>query len=64
MPDMRAIFYAAGPDIRKGATLRPFENVNLYPFIAHLLQLDAPPGDGKLSVLEGILKTSVADPAP
>jgi len=64
MLSMRAIFYAAGPDIRKGATLRPFENVNLYPFIAHLLQLDAPPGDGKLSVLEGILKTSVADPAP
>ncbi len=64
MPTMRAIFYAEGPDIRKGVTLRPFENVNLYPFIAQLLQLDAPPSDGKLSVLEGVLKTPPAEPAP
>ena len=64
MPTMRAIFYAEGPDIRKGATLRPFENVNLYPFIAQLLQLDAPPSDGKLSVLEGALKSAPAEPAP
>jgi alkaline phosphatase D len=63
VPNMRAIFYAAGPDIRKGATLRPFENVNLFPFIADLLQLDAPPSDGKLSVLEGILQnTAATDP--
>jgi alkaline phosphatase D len=62
MPNMRAIFYATGPDIRSGATLRPFENVNLYPFIADLLQLDAPASDGKLSVLEGILKAPVAEP--
>jgi alkaline phosphatase D len=57
-PNMRAIFYADGPDIRKGATLRSFENVNLYPLIAAILQLDAPPNDGKLSVLEGILETT------
>jgi predicted AlkP superfamily pyrophosphatase or phosphodiesterase len=62
MPSMRAIFYAAGPDIRKGSTLRPFENVNIYPFIAALLQLDAPASDGKLSVLEGILKAPPAEP--
>ena len=64
MPSMRAIFYAEGPDIRKGTTLRSFENVNLYPFIAQLLQLDAPPSDGKLSVLEGALKSSPSEPAP
>jgi alkaline phosphatase D len=63
MPNMRAIFYAVGPDIRKGATLQPFENVNLYPFIAALLQFDAPASDGKLSVLEGILKSPAAEPA-
>ena len=61
MPSMRAIFYAEGPDIRKGATVRAFENVNLYPFLAQILGLDAPATDGKLSVLQGILKTPPAE---
>jgi alkaline phosphatase D len=57
MTNMRAVFYAEGPDIRKGVTLRPFENVNVYPFVAYLLGLDAPASDGKLSVLQGVLRT-------
>lgn len=55
MPSMRAIFYAVGPDIRPGATVKPFENVNLYPLIAHILDLDPPKTDGSLNVLSGIL---------
>jgi predicted AlkP superfamily pyrophosphatase or phosphodiesterase len=55
MKSMRAIFYAAGPDIRPGSTVRPFENVNVYPLVAHLLGLDAPKVDGSLNVLSGIL---------
>ena len=61
MTEMRAIFYAEGPDIRRGVTVRPFENVNLYPFVAELLGLDAPASDGKLSVLAGVLKTAPAE---
>src|SRR6202050_2394111 len=62
MPEMKAIFIAAGPDIRAGVTLEPFENVNVFPLIAKILGLDIAnlktgPIDGKLSVLEGILKT-------
>ncbi|HXM63152.1 MAG TPA: hypothetical protein VN950_19980, partial [Terriglobales bacterium] len=62
MPEMKAIFVASGPDIRAGVTLEPFENVNVYPLIAKILGLDianlkTEPIDGKLSVLEGILKT-------
>jgi hypothetical protein len=62
MPQMKAIFFAAGPDIRHGITLKPFENVNVYPLIAKILGLDITnlktgPIDGKLSVLEGILAT-------
>jgi len=62
MPEMKAIFVASGPDIRAGVTLEPFENVNVYPLIAKILGLDIAnlktgPIDGKLSVLEGILKT-------
>ena len=39
MPSMKAIFYAAGPDIRAGVTVAPFENVNVYPLIAKILGL-------------------------
>jgi len=56
---MRAIFYAEGPDIRRGVTVEPFENVNLYPFIAKILGLKIGTVDGDLKVLQGILQ-----PAP
>jgi alkaline phosphatase D len=55
VPEMRAIFYAEGPDIRRGTTLKPFENVNVYPFLAEILGLDAPTADGDASVLEPAL---------
>jgi hypothetical protein len=37
---MKAIFFAAGPDIRAGISLAPFENVDVYPFVARILGLD------------------------
>ncbi len=55
MNTMYAIFYAVGPDIRPDSTVKPFENVNVYPLIAHILGLDAPKVDGSLNVLSGIL---------
>jgi predicted AlkP superfamily pyrophosphatase or phosphodiesterase len=55
MPEMKAIFYAEGPDIRAGVRLKPFENVNLYPFLAEILGLDAPATDGNASLLEPAL---------
>jgi predicted AlkP superfamily pyrophosphatase or phosphodiesterase len=58
MPEMKAIFFAAGPDVRRGVQLRPFENVNIYPFIAEILGLKAPVVDGTLDVLRPALKTS------
>jgi len=36
--------------------LKPFENVNLYPFIAKMLELDPPAVDGTLGVLAPALK--------
>jgi alkaline phosphatase D len=56
MPEMKAIFFASGPDIRAGVKLQPFENVNIYPFIAEILDLKAPPVDGTLDVLRPALK--------
>src|ERR1700760_151039 len=55
VPEMGAIFYAAGPDIGKGVVLKPFENVDLYPFVAEILGLDAPATDGNASVLDPAL---------
>ena len=56
MPEMKASFFAAGPDILPGHTVRPFENVNLYPWLAHMLGLQAPKSDGSLNVLAGTLR--------
>ncbi|MGA8409732.1 MAG: ectonucleotide pyrophosphatase/phosphodiesterase, partial [Candidatus Acidiferrales bacterium] len=61
MPQMKAIFYAAGPDIRGGVKVAPFEDVNVYPLVAHILGLDIAhlktgAIDGRLAVLRGVLK--------
>jgi alkaline phosphatase D len=58
VPEMRAIFYAEGPDIRARVKVKPFENVNLYPFLAELLGLDAPETDGSAAILEPALATA------
>ncbi len=65
LAEMNALFVAEGPDIRAGATVAPFENVNLYPLLAEILGLDihalkTGPIDGKLSVLQPILRTNLA----
>jgi predicted AlkP superfamily pyrophosphatase or phosphodiesterase len=57
MPEMKAIFFAEGPDIRSGIQLKPFENVNIYPLIAEILGLTSPAVDGRLEVLRPALKT-------
>jgi predicted AlkP superfamily pyrophosphatase or phosphodiesterase len=50
---MQAIFYAVGPNVRPGTQLKPFENVNVFPFIVKILGLKSPPGiDGSEKVLD------------
>ena len=56
MPEMKASFFAAGPDLVAGKTVAPFENVNLYPWLAHLLGLHAPKSDGSLNILSATLR--------
>ena len=62
MKNMRAIFYAMGPDIRPGSTVDPFENVNVFPLIVRILGLDGVPNDGDGKVLEGILQPHTKEP--
>jgi hypothetical protein len=56
VPEMKASFFAAGPDIIAGKSVAPFENVNLYPWVAHLLGLQSPKTDGSMDVLGGTLR--------
>jgi arylsulfatase A-like enzyme len=63
MSSMRAVFVAAGPDIRPGSKLEPFENVNVFPLLAKILGLDAPAVDGNLDVLSKILKNNPDSPS-
>lgn len=47
-PEMHGIFLAAGPGIKRGATIPAFENIHIYPFLAELLHLNIPPDiDGR-----------------
>jgi predicted AlkP superfamily pyrophosphatase or phosphodiesterase len=54
---MGATFYAWGPAFKQGLTIPAFENVNVYPLIAHILGLTPPTDiDGDLKVLKGGLR--------
>lgn len=55
--NMHAIFYAIGDHFQKGKTIDSFENVNVYPAIAKILNLKTPDYvDGKEEVLLPIMK--------
>ena len=56
LPEMKASLFAAGPDIVEGKTVAPFENVNLYPWMAHILGLKTQKNDGSLNILAGTLR--------
>ncbi len=60
--EMKAVFFAAGPDIVKGKTVSPFENVNLYPWLAHILGLVPAKNDGSLNILAGTLRDNGNEP--
>ena len=62
MPEMKAIFFAEGPDIKAGSTLPVFRNVDVYPYIVRLLLLNGPASDGDVAVLGTTLLGYVAPP--
>jgi hypothetical protein len=53
VPEMKAIFYAEGPDVKPGVKLDSFENVDVYDFVAELLGLKPAKNDGDEKVLAG-----------
>lgn len=54
--DMRGIFFAVGPNIKKGKKIAPFQNIHVYPLVTKILGLETPAIDGKFEVLEEIYK--------
>ncbi len=54
-PDMRAIFIAHGPSLQKRVVLAPFDNVDVYPLLAHLLGIEPEPNDGKFNEVRAAL---------
>lgn len=55
-PTMRSVFVASGPAFRSGVVLAPFDNVDLYPLLAHLLDVTPAANDGDLSSTAAALK--------
>ena len=54
--DMRAIFVGHGPSFRKGVVIPPFDNVDVYPLLAHLLGVGAERNDGNLANVRAALR--------
>lgn len=55
-PEMRGIFYAAGPAIKSGVVIPAFQNVHIYPFIAEILGITPPKTDGEAAILRNALR--------
>lgn len=53
--DMHAIFYAKGPAFKVDKKVSTFQNVSVYPLIAHILGLQIDEVDGKLSDVKTML---------
>lgn len=55
-PAMRAVFVADGPSFADGATLPPFDNVDVYPLLMRLLGVPAQPNDGNPRTFDAVLR--------
>jgi predicted AlkP superfamily pyrophosphatase or phosphodiesterase len=51
LASMRAAFIARGPAFRKGAVIASFDNVDVYPLMARLLDIPARENDGDIAPL-------------
>uniref|UniRef100_A0A7M5WLL2 Uncharacterized protein n=1 Tax=Clytia hemisphaerica TaxID=252671 RepID=A0A7M5WLL2_9CNID len=54
--EMQTIFFASGPAFKKGVTMEAFDNVNVYPLLAHLLGIKPRPNNGTLTIFKHVLK--------
>lgn len=57
--DMKPFFRAVGPAFHKNLQVEPFETVNIYPLMCHILGIQPEVNDGHLSATKDMLITSV-----
>lgn len=57
-PDMHPFFLAHGPAFKENYLSEPFENVNIYPLMCHILGIGPAPNNGSLKAVEQLLKLS------
>jgi predicted AlkP superfamily pyrophosphatase or phosphodiesterase len=55
-PKMRALFVAHGPAFKEGLRVPEFDNVDVYPLLAHLLAIRPAPNDGHFDDVRAMLK--------
>ena len=58
-PAMRALFVAQGPDFKRSVVVPEFDNVDVYPLLAHLLHIRPQPNDGSYDATAGMLRQHV-----
>ncbi|KAK5613975.1 hypothetical protein CRENBAI_013208 [Crenichthys baileyi] len=56
--DMKPFFRAVGPAFHKNLEVGPFETVNIYPLMCHILGIQPELNDGNLSATQHMLVTS------
>jgi predicted AlkP superfamily pyrophosphatase or phosphodiesterase len=54
--DMHGLFIAAGPPVREGMLVEPFENIQIYDFLCALLKLTPAPNDGNPAATRSFLR--------
>ena len=55
-PDMGALFVAAGPPLRRGIVVAPFENVHIYDLLCRILRITPAKNDGRSSVTRRFMR--------
>ena len=60
-PDMHPFFFAQGPAFKEGFVLEPFENVNIYSLMSHLLGIKPAPNNGSLQTVQHLQKEHKQD---
>ena len=53
---MGALFVAAGPTLRRGLVVKPFENIHIYDLLCAVLKLAPAPNDGDPAVTRAFLR--------
>lgn len=54
--DMRAVFYAHGPDFKKGFKAKAFENINVYNLLCKILNIKPATNDGNIETVKKMLR--------